>query len=64
MSLRRLAEVLNYSKSHLARTERAESLPYDDLPSKRDACFGTGGLFMSPYEVARKEPFSRASTGG
>jgi transcriptional regulator with XRE-family HTH domain len=57
MSLRRLAEVLNYSKSHLARIERAESLPYDDLPSKLDTCFGTDGLFVSLYEVARKEPF-------
>ncbi len=57
LSLRRLAEVLNYSKSHLARIERAESLPYDDLPSKLDTCFGTEGLFVSLYELARKEPF-------
>ncbi|WP_407550143.1 helix-turn-helix transcriptional regulator [Streptomyces sp. Pv4-95] len=57
LSLRRLAEVLNYSKSHLARIERAESLPYDDLPSKLDTCFGTEGLFVSLYELARREPF-------
>jgi transcriptional regulator with XRE-family HTH domain len=57
MSLRRLAEVLNYSKSHLARIEAAESLPYDDLPSKLDACFGTDGLFGRLYALARNEPF-------
>ncbi|MGP3982063.1 helix-turn-helix domain-containing protein [Streptomyces sp. KR80] len=57
MSLRRLAEVLNYSKSHLARIETAESLPYDDLPAKLDACFGTDGLFACLHALARKEPF-------
>ena len=57
MSLRRLAEVLNYSKSHLARIETAESLPYDDLPSKLDACFGTDGLFARLHALAKKEPF-------
>lgn len=57
MSLRRLAEVLNYSKSHLARIETAESLPYDDLPVKLDACFGTDGHFARLHAVAKKEPF-------
>ncbi|MFI0733419.1 Scr1 family TA system antitoxin-like transcriptional regulator [Streptomyces sp. NPDC021225] len=58
MSLRRLAEVLNYSKSHLARIEGGESLPEDDqLPSKLDTCFGTEGLFIRLYGLARKEPF-------
>ncbi|MGW3563737.1 helix-turn-helix domain-containing protein [Streptomyces sp. NPDC000941] len=57
MSLRRLAEVLNYSKSHLARIEAAESLPYDDLPAKLDACFGTDGLFARLYALAKNEPF-------
>lgn len=59
LSLRRLAEKLNYSKSHLARIERAESLPYDDLPTMLDDCFGTDGLFTSLYELARKEPIPR-----
>ncbi|MEU5028646.1 helix-turn-helix domain-containing protein [Streptomyces milbemycinicus] len=57
MSLRRLAEVLNYSKSHLARIEAAECLPYDDLPAKLDACFGTDGLFARLYALAKNEPF-------
>jgi transcriptional regulator with XRE-family HTH domain len=57
LSLRRLAEVLNYSKSHLARIEAAESLPYDDLPAKLDACFGTDGLFGRLYALAQHEPF-------
>ncbi|MFD8163849.1 helix-turn-helix domain-containing protein [Streptomyces malaysiensis] len=58
MSLRRLSEVLNYSKSHLARIEAAESLPYDDLPAKLDACFGADGLFARLYALAKNEPFS------
>ena len=57
LSLRRLAEVLNYSKSHLARIETAESLPYDDLPAKLDACFGTDGFFARLHALAKKEPF-------
>ncbi|MEU1946016.1 helix-turn-helix transcriptional regulator [Streptomyces sp. NPDC059474] len=57
MSLRRLSEVLNYSKSHLARIEAAESLPYDDLPAKLHACFGTDGMFARIYALAKNEPF-------
>lgn len=57
MSLRRLAEVVTYSKSQLARYETAESLPYDDLPAKLDACFGTDGFFAALHAVAKKEPF-------
>ncbi|WP_328384828.1 helix-turn-helix domain-containing protein [Streptomyces sp. NBC_00400] len=57
MSLRRLADVVNYSKSQLARIEAAESLPYDDLPAKLDACFGTGELFARLHALAKREPF-------
>ncbi|MGW8401193.1 helix-turn-helix domain-containing protein [Streptomyces lydicus] len=57
MSLRQLSEVVNYSKSQLARIEAAESLPYDDLPTKLDVCFGTGELFARLHAVAKKEPF-------
>ncbi|MFI0903883.1 helix-turn-helix domain-containing protein [Streptomyces sioyaensis] len=57
MSLRGLSEVVNYSKSQLARIEAAESLPYDDLPAKLDVCFGTGELFARLHALAKKEPF-------
>jgi transcriptional regulator with XRE-family HTH domain len=57
MSLRAMSDVLNYSKSHLARIEAAESLPYDDLPAKLDACFGTDGLFARLHALAKNEPF-------
>ncbi|KUJ66045.1 DNA-binding protein [Streptomyces albus subsp. albus] len=57
LSLRRLSEVLKYSKSALSRYEAAESLPYDDLPGMLDACFGTDGLFARLHEAAKKEPF-------
>ncbi|KUJ66242.1 DNA-binding protein [Streptomyces albus subsp. albus] len=57
LSLRRLSEVLNYSKSALSRYEAAEALPYDDLPAKLDACFGTDGLFARLHDAAKKEPF-------
>ncbi|MEU9486955.1 helix-turn-helix transcriptional regulator [Streptomyces decoyicus] len=59
MSLRRLADVVNYSKSQLARIEAAESLPYDDLPTKLDVCFGTGELFVRLHALAKREPFPR-----
>jgi ribosome-binding protein aMBF1 (putative translation factor) len=62
MSLRAMSEVLNYSKSHLARIEAAESLPHDDLPAKLDACFGTDGLFARCTRSRRTSRF-RASTG-
>ncbi|MEV5127454.1 helix-turn-helix domain-containing protein [Streptomyces decoyicus] len=59
MSLRRLSDVVNYSKSQLARIEAAESLPYDDLPTKLDVCFGTGELFVRLHALAKREPFPR-----
>jgi transcriptional regulator with XRE-family HTH domain len=59
MSLRAMSDVLNYSKSHLARIEAADSLPYDDLPAKLDACFGTDGLFARLHALAKNEPFPR-----
>ncbi|WP_431042463.1 helix-turn-helix domain-containing protein [Streptomyces sp. P1-3] len=55
-SLRGLADVLNYSKSHLARIEKAESLPYEDLAAKLDAHFGTGKHFVRLYAAARNDP--------
>lgn len=57
LSLVRLSAVLKYSKSHLARIETAEFLPYPDLPPKLDLLFETDGHFERLYEVARREPF-------
>ncbi|MFI0213197.1 helix-turn-helix domain-containing protein [Streptomyces lydicus] len=55
MSLLQLAEILNYSKSFVARIETAEQLPYDDVPAKLDAHFGTDGHFGRLYALARNE---------
>ncbi|MEV7777648.1 helix-turn-helix transcriptional regulator [Kitasatospora sp. NPDC088351] len=58
MSLDQLALVVGYiSKGHLARIERAESMPPPDLPAKLDAAFGTDGIFGRIYRVAKKEKF-------
>ncbi|PSJ29596.1 transcriptional regulator [Streptosporangium nondiastaticum] len=55
MSLERLAEIVNFSRSHLARVETAESMPPPELPALLDAQFGTDGIFVELYQLARKE---------
>ncbi|MGW6461528.1 helix-turn-helix domain-containing protein [Streptomyces sp. NPDC055078] len=55
MSLERLAEVIRYSKSSLARFEIAEAMIPPDLSAKLDAAFGTDQLFEKLYGLARKE---------
>ncbi|MFI6289387.1 Scr1 family TA system antitoxin-like transcriptional regulator [Streptomyces sp. NPDC051018] len=55
MSLERLADVLKYGKSSLARFETAEAMIPPDLPAKLDAAFGTDQLFEKLYGLARKE---------
>lgn len=55
MSLERLAAIVRYSKSSLARFETAESMIPPDLPAQLDAAFGTGGLFEKLYPLACKE---------
>ncbi|CAM5368973.1 helix-turn-helix domain-containing protein [Streptomyces abikoensis] len=55
MSLERLAEIVNFSKSHLARVETADSMPPPELPALLDAQFGTDGIFSELYELARNE---------
>ncbi|MGK4584200.1 helix-turn-helix domain-containing protein [Kitasatospora sp. HPMI-4] len=57
MSLDRLSEVVNYSKTHLHGVETAERLPLPPLSSKIDAAFGTGGLFEGLWEIIRREQF-------
>ncbi|QLE74474.1 helix-turn-helix transcriptional regulator [Streptomyces rectiverticillatus] len=55
MSLERLAEIVNFSKSHLARVETAQSMPPPELPALLDAAFNTDGIFVELYELARRE---------
>ncbi|WP_308376818.1 helix-turn-helix transcriptional regulator [Streptomyces sp. ISL-99] len=57
MSLDRLAEIVNYSSSHLSRIEAAEHMPPPDLSEKLDAAFGTDGHFARLYGIARHEWF-------
>jgi transcriptional regulator with XRE-family HTH domain len=55
LSLDRLAEIVNYSKSHLHGVEIGERLPLPPLPEKLDATFGTGQLFVGLWEIVRRE---------
>ncbi|WP_367130617.1 Scr1 family TA system antitoxin-like transcriptional regulator [Streptomyces sp. STD57] len=55
MSLERLAEIVNFSKSHLARVETADSMPPPELPALLDAAFDTDGIFGELYQLARNE---------
>ncbi|MBH1933009.1 helix-turn-helix domain-containing protein [Streptomyces sp. AV19] len=55
MSLEELAEIVNYSRSHLSRIEIAEHMPPPDLPARLDAAFGTDRLFERLYGLARNE---------
>ncbi|MFJ8477329.1 helix-turn-helix domain-containing protein [Kitasatospora sp. NPDC094011] len=57
MSLDQLAEIVNISKGHLGRIERAESMPPPDLPAALDAAFGTDGRFSRLYQLAKNEKF-------
>ncbi|MFF4737529.1 helix-turn-helix domain-containing protein [Streptomyces sp. NPDC001262] len=52
MSLEKLAEVVRYSRSHLARIEIAEHMPPPGLAEKLDALFGTDGVFKLLYALA------------
>jgi transcriptional regulator with XRE-family HTH domain len=55
LSLDRLAEIVNYSKSHLHGVETGERLPLPPLPEKLDATFGTGHLFAGLWEIVKRE---------
>ena len=55
MTLEALASVVNYGKSSLARWETAESMIPPDLPAALDAAFGTDGIFVKLYGIARHE---------
>ncbi|GAA2663857.1 helix-turn-helix transcriptional regulator [Streptomyces aculeolatus] len=55
MSLEALNDVVNISRSHLARIETAQAMPPPDLPPRLDAAFGTDGIFQELYKLAAKE---------
>ncbi|MFJ2212436.1 helix-turn-helix domain-containing protein [Streptomyces sp. NPDC101062] len=55
LSLVQLADILNSSKSTLARIETAEIMPPPDLPATLDAAFGTGDHFHGLYQLAKRE---------
>ncbi|MGN5635645.1 helix-turn-helix domain-containing protein [Streptomyces sp. AC154] len=55
LSLVQLADIVNSSKSTLARIETAELMPPPDIPSRLDMAFGTDDRFHGLYELARRE---------
>lgn len=55
LSLVQLAEIVNSSKSTLARIETADLMPPPDIPSRLDVAFGTDDRFHGLYELARRE---------
>ncbi|MCE4943103.1 MULTISPECIES: helix-turn-helix domain-containing protein [Streptomyces] len=55
LSLVQLADIVNSSKSNLARVETAELMPPPELPSALDAAFGTERYFFGLYQLAKKE---------
>ncbi|WP_406015184.1 helix-turn-helix transcriptional regulator [Streptomyces sp. NBC_00984] len=55
LSLVQLADIVNSSKSTLARIETADLMPPPDIPSRLDMAFGTDDHFHGLYELARRE---------
>ncbi|MEV6568145.1 helix-turn-helix domain-containing protein [Streptomyces kronopolitis] len=55
LSLVQLADIVNFSKSALARVESAELMPPPELPTALDAAFGTETYFHGLYQLAKKE---------
>ncbi|MFG2098241.1 Scr1 family TA system antitoxin-like transcriptional regulator [Streptomyces sp. NPDC048612] len=55
LSLVQLADIVNFSKSTLARVETAELMPPPELPATLDAAFGTEQYFHGLYELAKRE---------
>ncbi|MEU4927783.1 DUF5753 domain-containing protein [Streptomyces yokosukanensis] len=55
MSLDRLSDVVNYSKTHLHGVETAERLPLPPISEKLDVAFGTGELFQGLWGGVKRE---------
>lgn len=57
LSLDRLSDIVNYSKTQLHGVETAERVPFPPLSAKLDAAFGTGTLFEGLWNVVQRERF-------
>jgi transcriptional regulator with XRE-family HTH domain len=57
LSLARLAEILNYSKTHLGNIETADRMVPPGLSAQLDAALGTDGFFARLYPLVRREAF-------
>ncbi|MDX3091553.1 DUF5753 domain-containing protein [Streptomyces sp. ME02-6978a] len=57
VSLDRLSDIVNYSKTQLHGVETAERLPLPPPSSKLDAAFGTGGLFEGLWSIIQRERY-------
>ncbi|WP_037907162.1 helix-turn-helix domain-containing protein [Actinacidiphila yeochonensis] len=55
MSLDALADIVNYSKSHVHGVEVGDRVPLPPLPEKLDAAFGSGKLFAGLWVVIKRE---------
>ncbi|MFF9040997.1 DUF5753 domain-containing protein [Streptomyces sp. NPDC014892] len=55
MSLDRLSDIVNYSKTHLHGVETAERLPLPPISEKLDMAFGTGELFQGLWGAVKRE---------
>jgi transcriptional regulator with XRE-family HTH domain len=57
ISLDRLSDIVNYSKTQLHGVETGERLPLPPLSAKLDAAFGTGSLFEGLWGIVQREQF-------
>ncbi|MEU6378420.1 helix-turn-helix transcriptional regulator [Streptomyces sp. NPDC046909] len=55
LSLDRLSDIVNYSKTHLHGVETGERLPLPPLSEKLDVAFGTGELFQGLWGTVKRE---------
>ncbi|MDT0398887.1 MULTISPECIES: helix-turn-helix transcriptional regulator [Streptomyces] len=55
LSLDRLSDIVNYSKTHLHGVETGERLPLPPISEKLDMAFGTGELFQGLWGAVKRE---------
>ncbi|MGW7576660.1 helix-turn-helix domain-containing protein [Streptomyces sp. NPDC054765] len=55
LSLLQLADIVNFSKSTLARVETAELMPPPELPGALDLAFGVETYFYGLFQLAKRE---------